>query len=668
MLKNMYTAVNIPEGSISSSSHDNDSVHANHQDTSKQNVRPPEASQPEQKITSNGNNSQSSNDISKARRWYFSNNITSMTKQGSRSGDESTRDESTLTCSTEYRPPVRVSASTGPAKWIFDTENCDPGLCHVVFGISVKGLLFDSIESIEFTVKEEGKSPLEPREFISKSGLKTMSELGTWVLAWKMHQQLWTKENYQDKRMTMEIRISEDLFSTVDSGYLKIHFMEFRDFQSGGCKDTSLTVYQPYIWSINTNYGSDLEKREATAKPKFIVHYSTSGDGTHAVTLATTEEYLFLDLWDLKHPGKLSATTGIKLIVPQRVFTVYNYNKGQTSSSDAVTPREPSDYQNCEGFKDSKGLQKHIGYGKFHITATKDKNIKNELFITCDGSLVRIYSVGVTLKWNHERTITFTQPQEGILLSRRYASKQLIRCIRGNIFVWTGDGDDIVSVWDIEHGSMVSIVHRQAQRDQWTRIGLSSDNQFMAIYRQGAITTHWISTGGLLGIFRLPEDHLKVFDLQYVLDNTQIMLDTGNTAEEFGRGRAGLVLDATDMSILGSFSIPEAHIMHHPSEGSQTLHWANGSKLYAIRPEGRIIEPYSQPNPGCNDQCKDNLSSIREQPSEFTAPSGLHFRVEICPTTATSGQSRQSSVILSMSVRDGVPRKKVVIPPFENHH
>ncbi|KAF8927525.1 hypothetical protein BGZ58_010340 [Dissophora ornata] len=695
MGKNGYLALNMPETLISSSSYNDDSVHANRQDASNQNVRRPEASQLEQKLISNEH------------RWYFSDNTTSMTKQESHGGGESTRNESTLTCSTDYRPPVKVSESTGPARWIFNSKSCVPGLCHVVFGISVKDLLLDSIGSIAFTVTEEGRLPPEFNEIISKSELKTMSELSTCVLAWELHQQLWTKEDYHEKSMAMEIQISEDSLSNVDSGFLEIHFMEFRAFQSG---DTSLSVYQPYIWSINMDYGSDLKKREDTTKPKRIVHYAISGDGTHIVTLATTEKDLSLDLWDLRDPCESGAIASNKLkrknsrgvqtgsppsktrsdwrpdilqaslswdasqlalTIPkatfmaplgaQRVFTVYNCDKVPRPTSGTATLPESNDYQECVG------LRGYVGYGKFHITATKDHNIKNELFITCPAmDLLFTYTV---FKWNHERTISFTQPQqEDILLSRRYASKQLIGCIRGNIFAWTGESDDVVSVWDIEHGSMVSIVHRQVQRHQRTRTDLSSDNKFMAIYRQGVITTHWISTGGLLGIFRLPEDHLEVFNLQYIRDDTQIMVDTGNTAEESGRGRVGLVLDAANMNIMRSFSIPEVHIVQHLSEGRQILYSANESRLHAIRLEDCIIESYSQPNPGCNDQCKDNLSSLRKQPTEYTAPSGLHFRVEICPTTATSSRNGPSSVILSMSIRDGVPRKKVVIPPFKNRH
>src|SRR5690554_6927042 len=138
------------------------------------------------------------------------------------------------------------------------------------------------------------------------------------------------------------------------------------------------------------------------------------------------------------------------------------------------------------------------------------------------------------------------------------ASWRLINGFRGCHSAWEPSIKDEVLAWDFKLGLMKSYALWQRFSGIASRVG-----SMMAILREGRITSHTAASGTILGSFMVPAIYGAIKNLQFILNDIQLLVDACTTDEDFGQGHVSLVLDAARMTLLNNFSIPGEYMTGH---------------------------------------------------------------------------------------------------------
>ncbi|KAI7829417.1 hypothetical protein BC939DRAFT_441822 [Gamsiella multidivaricata] len=609
----------------------------------------------------------------------------------------------TFLCTFDEHPPVRVAASTPFTNWRFDMQHCEPGFHDIVLGISTQHLQIDNVESITFSFGHEGGPRMELNEIISKDSVKKLLGSGSEIVRLQLHHRLMNKGDGRSVLLFMGIMTSESDLPTTDPGCLDLRFMEL--LASQAVRDSSILVHRPYLKSFNVCL------RDGPHQPKRVTNVGMSGDGAYVATLAATDTGFLLDIWDLEqrllHP-KPSANIHVPIVdLSEDIFflfdVVLSWDASQVAITDtsASTTRRPNDYQSAfsiyqfhrddkqgrattltpsENYHHCQGLQNLHWFGKFHISATQDQDTRNELFITFDGVSLDTYSAFG--KWSHLRTIAISLPQTvldpafevlGMQKLNAMIVRSPLRALRGSRFAWVPPDNDIISVWNVEDGSMTSFFPRL--RYQNTRVflniaifDLSSDGSIIAICSGGCISTYRTNTGIRLKSYQVPKPYQYFLTLRFVCNDTKIACETRASNADFGRGNISFILDTADMTLSNWFSCSTAFFSDVPraSGSSQPVFVQHEATLDLIHLENRFVQPYSQrfsrPVPACDDQCPQDLFPLSRYPTELTTTSGLQFKVWCAAAEAPNQDYASASVALEISHRRGQSHLRKVIP------
>ncbi|KAI1294319.1 hypothetical protein EDD11_008144, partial [Mortierella claussenii] len=252
-------------------------------------------------------------------------------------------------------------------------------------------------------------------------------------------------------------------------------------------------------------------------------------------------------------------------------------------------------------------LSNYYGIGKFHIADDdNDDNIKKEVFITCNGASVQVYSLYGG--WKHLHAISLDHPERAV--ARFYVAVEMMTSLQGRLFAWVVHGTDIIAVYDMEQGSMVSSVTRtcldRGRTALNTALDISDNGVLLAVYREGTLTTHFTKNGTLRKILRFPAKFSNVNSIQFIRGNIQLIVSIRQEGTS-SLDERGLLINVEDLSILGIFTTPA------------TAH------LQPLRADDLNIIPYHPITLVCDDTCQ---SPLCQHPTEATS-SGLYFQVEL---------------------------------------
>ncbi|KAF9343730.1 hypothetical protein BGX34_006432, partial [Mortierella sp. NVP85] len=319
-----------------------------------------------------------------------------------------------------------------------------------------------------------------------------------------------------DRYLEMKIQTRPSVDPEDDAGFVELHFMTLQvaPFETS---QNPRPVNPSRSMSIDVGHREALLNPNSPIVPARIVHYSVSGDGNHVATLSVRNRDLHLDVWNLTQgitPGnehrKISMINPVPFSItgvedaPQVGVSV-SYDASLITVIDSVGKHlkemfhmfefdDPTNKGNPPGKKtlyeimDDRILPRlkgFRGFGKFHSTSDRERNVKDELFITCDGFRVDIFSIQG--KWEMIRSIK---------LSKSGPIRQpwrLIEGIGGKYFSWT-DNDNNLLVCDL---ATEKLVH-QLSSCKGTAF-FSRDGPLMMCYQDsGVLTTRWTETGSLL--------------------------------------------------------------------------------------------------------------------------------------------------------------------------
>ncbi|KAH7057858.1 hypothetical protein BKA57DRAFT_499737 [Linnemannia elongata] len=565
--------------------------------------------------------------------------------------------------------PLSVHASCQRINWNLLDRDMSEGLYDITLGLSIKGLVLETVESISITVVKQSHS--EPTEIITSNDLRNMKTNPripkvNGVIRLKLHQQVLKsskEESKGDIKFVMDIRTLPD--AKVDSGSIVMYYME-------ACRNV---------------FGDDI---------------SVSGDGFHVVTLATmatpttlgprapraTQQTqagsLVMEVWDVRNHsstnGNISCTKKIigtssngllnvavswnasmialLDISPVRVarhtkqdissmFRVFTH-RANININQHSQPTSRCTLKNVDSRPD---LKAYIGNGRFHFTSNPGVELDKELFIACDGKALNLYNP--FKQWSHIRRIPL---DEEFSLGYYDLGTALSKHLRGRHLALASRSKQHIAVWNIEQGAVVSFMDRQTANT----FALSFDGLLMAFVRRQHISLHSTTTGTMIGACRLEELTSKhiVSSVSFIEGDKRIMVETNYKDPNLGPQHLGFIIDTTTLVVEDRYFLPPKVFSHHSSVDSERLVCLHHYTLGLIHLNDRIVStPASLQRTRCNSHCTAKWSTLTILPTALLVPlSGLHFKAQKLPASASS----PASVAITAS-KNGSPSDEKLI-------
>ncbi|KAF9176729.1 hypothetical protein BGZ50_009779, partial [Haplosporangium sp. Z 11] len=533
------------------------------------------------------------------------------------------------------------------------------------------------------------------------------------IQKWKLHRSL-TPNRIKDinRLMSLTVRITiqkkNDISTVIDPGALELHYMELRLNNPEGYQDeASLITHRPYLWTLDVRTIGPISDGNRQHKPTRIHAFGISGDGRYAATLASTNDdsihllimWALPDMTDrkasasrdsmnyeeeiptdrLSHGPRACAveviTThspietsyyisivvsvswdGSKIALGEKkfyrsrglwkIFSIYDYKqdvqhtKVASPSADSTTMatlRSSTAHQHCMNLKD------FLGYGLFQLTNRQDPDVKDELFIACDEKCILVYRMHP--QWNLLHTISTASA-----LGLCYKLGQ-----HGKHFAVTEREYGVISARNIENGSIASFAYTGCSA------AFSNDGKIMAVYissDEEAITSYWTATGTALGTYVLPDGSPNIIGIQFIKDDSRILVSLGCDHHKHIQATTWLVLETASMTVVDNILIPQSF------NGYSSLVLGSDSTFYlSCGASLDLVPTYIQPRIACTDHCLENLTPLDDlttfedrliiitmgQPTTFTASSGLNYHFEL---QNSSNHHRDAYIVISIRDKD----------------
>ncbi|KAF9140293.1 hypothetical protein BGX30_006737 [Mortierella sp. GBA39] len=514
--------------------------------------------------------------------------------------------------------------------------------------------------------------------------------------------------------------------SSTEYGSFGLYFVEIltdaRDYYS---KDPRYREHQPFIHCVDINRTGYKFLDSTTAEhPQIISDYCVSKDGSHVV-LATTagrkesETTFSLQLWNFRDPTAVTPSMPEKAISlkeekegsrsqlvawMQFPATMKTWNLELVLSSDGsqlvVLDLEPlslssderknyrttSAFYRCdikqieapEGAVAGSGLVRHYpertratagledfqGRAQFHIIAAMDQDIRDELFVICDGVSIEVYSVYE--QWTHVRSIVMNparnRPQ---FIANVYPA--LSKQLRGPYFVVEEPGaDQMVSTWDIEQGVRVSSFTGLTPEQKYNigRISaMSSNGQLIAIPGRQHLDLFWTATWTLAGTRAFDSMELTeaIGDVHFIRDDTQIVVGVGVGSESEGvpfyRKNKGYIINTETVAVVERFVSQGSDVFLFKMGDSWTspqVYCFGSSQVSSFDLQDRIIQSPTKLRDLCDASCT-SVSSFKNSAGgkEVVSPvAGMTFRAEAIMKPIVINGRRETLPFVAVEARD----------------
>jgi len=363
--------------------------------------------------------------------------------------------------------------------------------------------------------------------------------------------------------------------------------------------------------------------------------------------------------------SKIALMDGTKeyLADPLQVFTFKpSIEKEETSPNESRISSLRKDLVLIPVKELNKELIEYCGFGKFHFISTKDRDLKDELFIACDGWNVDIYSVHP--KWLRIRRITLADPD---LKDKPIRDTwRLIEGLGGKYFSWS-DANSKLLVCNLETGTLVYPLCLPRGTAYFSRNG----KLMLCYHEHDTITTRWTESGTVLGIAKVSKPMLYQAFAAFIKNDEHIVVPLIECEDSHHHpGSLGMVLDTTTLSTVERVSFSNRYLRQQPqAAGSQGqyIYSLHGSKLDLIRLQDIVLPPYPQPRYQCNEECRYRLTKLKK-PDVVWSTSDLKKTISPHPdlTISIQFQGGTNGYVVEVSVIDseGTPLQTLEIPPY----
>lgn len=312
------------------------------------------------------------------------------------------------------------------------------------------------------------------------------------------------------------------------------------------------------------------------------------------------------------------------------------------------------------------GLDGFFAKATFHIVATQDQDVKDELFVTCDGVTIEIYSVFGD--WSHLRSIAmdraWSEPQFAVTV---FGAQ--LKQLHGSLLVM-GDPDVYeVSTWDIEQGirlsSYMDLTYEQFEAVRLST-AMSKDGRLIAIPGKHHVDIYWTATWTRVASYTVHDmkHDPSIGSVRFIRNDTQIMIDFKSCAP-FCQRNHGCIFSVDSMSLVEQYVVDGHDTFETSSDdliNPQTI-CVGVSQVSLFNIEDRIFQSPSIRKRYCQESCFAYDSYIYGY-AETLAPSGLTFKAEksMVPVIINGRRADQPYVTVTVLDMNLVPFQKMPIP------
>ncbi|KAF9911924.1 hypothetical protein EC991_001830 [Linnemannia zychae] len=201
-------------------------------------------------------------------------------------------------------------------------------------------------------------------------------------------------------------------------------------------------------------------------------------------------------------------------------------------------------------------LANFFGRAEFHIVATKDQDIRDEILVACDGVTIEVHSVFG--EWSHLRTIVI-DPARTSLKFRRNVFAALYKQLRGKYMLLVNADATEVTTWNIETGKAVSSSTRFDVSEFWSLrhiANVTHDGRLVAVPGQSLLEIYETATWDLVGWYQLPTvgDREFVSESLFIRNDTHIMVTMDTEERSYYRNNRGYIVDLANMSVVEQYA------------------------------------------------------------------------------------------------------------------
>ncbi|KAF9361006.1 hypothetical protein BGX34_007377 [Mortierella sp. NVP85] len=473
----------------------------------------------------------------------------------------------------------------------------------------------------------------------------------------------------------MEIRMSPSTTTKTDPGYIEIHYMELHSSQSDAVDDRNgqylvttavkngslqLSIWELPDFSATTNVSNSEKKLPELCDQKTLEFLPKVSDKfskwSQEAELAPAPPRLSVSL----DGSKIALMSGdMKYFA--KPFQVFAFRATAALSRIQVASQR-KDLVPIPDKEVNEELINFCGFGKFHFLSTIAQDPKDELFITCDGRNVDIYSAHT--KWRRRRRITLT-----VSVNKPIRDPwRLIEGLRGKYFSWSDETSKLL-VCNLETERIVYPMFLPEGTAYF-----SNDGKLMLCREEhdthDIMTTRWTESGTVLGKAKLSKSISYQTFSAFIKNDDHIIVPLIDCDDDRHPGGLGMILDTTTLSTMEMVSFSTRYLMQQPqAAGSQGHHIysLHGSKLDMIRLHDIVIPPYPQPRYHCNEQCRNALVKLKK-PDVVWSPSDVKKTIspphsDLTITVQFRGSTKGHAIEVSVVDSRGTPHETLEIPP-----
>ncbi|KAF9138834.1 hypothetical protein BGX30_008713 [Mortierella sp. GBA39] len=312
------------------------------------------------------------------------------------------------------------------------------------------------------------------------------------------------------------------------------------------------------------------------------------------------------------------------------------------------------------------GLDGFFAKAAFHIVATQEQDVKDELFVTCDGVTIEIYSA--FWDWAHLRSIVMDRAWKEPRFAVTVFGAQL-KQLHGAYAVIGNPDTYEVSTWDIGKGirlsSYMDLTYEQFEAVRFST-AMSKDGRLIAIPGKYHVDIFWTATWTRAASYTVHdmEHDPSIGSVRFIRNDTQIMVDFKSCAP-FCQRNHGCIFSVDNMSLLEQYVV-DGHDTFETSfddlVSPQTI-CVGISQVSLFNIEDRIFQSPSIRKRHCQESCFAYDSYIYGY-AETLAPTGLTFKAgkSMVPVLLNGRRTDQPYVTVTVSDQNMIPFIKMPIP------
>jgi hypothetical protein len=347
----------------------------------------------------------------------------------------------------------------------------------------------------------------------------------------------------------------------------------------------------------------------------------------------------------------------------QSLFAVYQCTRDDKASEKSSSRMSLVRY---DVERTCPGLGNYIGDGVFHMVDKSKPDLKDELFVACNGITVDIYSAFE--QWTPLRSIVMdsTLGRQNQPFDMGFA---MFTQLQGRYLITTND--TVGFTYDIEQGTLVSF--STTIPEGYIRVmnylsSVSPDGLLIAIAGFRQVSVYQTQTWTLQGTYVFDEiaSDERVEQVIFMDNGSLLHVMVGLIENIRWQRRPGYTLDVETMTVVGRVAADGSDLVRlAPLDGSvQGIVCAGYTKLWHMRLEDRrTLRSSTGDTDCCTDRC-DHPDSLYSGVEEGISPSGLHLKLQRVDVSFGSHSKREKRSSLTVTMTDPTNSrvKKMVFP------